>query len=94
MILAGKKVNDNKIEVQGIYVDDSIIINTTNELPERPIEKLGKDVVLFVNPITNELFYDYVDRQLTSTEEEIELLKQQNEELTTMLGDALLGGVL
>ena len=41
------------------------------------IQQAGKIEQLYINPTTNELWYEYVDRPLTE-KEEIEKLKQEN----------------
>ncbi|MFS1511761.1 hypothetical protein VQL36_04890 [Chengkuizengella sp. SCS-71B] len=57
-------------------------------IPE-PIKEQGKRGVLYVNPLTSELWYEYVDVPLT-TDEELENLK---ETVDMILLDSLAGGV-
>jgi hypothetical protein len=49
-----------------------------------PVYQDGKTPILYINPETFELWYEYVDRPLTQ-EEEIKNLKQQNAQIMLML---------
>jgi hypothetical protein len=59
----------------------------------------GKMAVMYVNPQTKELWYEYVDRPLTP-EEKIQLLEQENQDLKNRvelmqqaMDELLLGGM-
>lgn len=55
-----------------------------DEIPE-PEQIEGKEAVLYYNPETNTVYYEYIDREPT-TEERIALLEQAILELTMLLG--------
>ncbi|MHC1683406.1 MAG: hypothetical protein AB6733_12060 [Clostridiaceae bacterium] len=59
---------------QGVYVEN---------IPEAAIME-GKDALLIVNPVTLELWYEYIDRPLTS-EEELKRIKIENENFKNQL---------
>lgn len=48
------------------------------EFLEEPEFQIGKMPIQYINPSTKEIWYEYVDRELTS-DEEIILLKSENE---------------
>ena len=60
-------------------------------------QKIGKSALPYCNPQTNEFWYEYIDRSLTLEEiANVKIEEQQAhiDELTIMLGDALIGGAL
>jgi hypothetical protein len=85
MILIGKKITEEKIEVQGAYISGSVAVETTEtNLPERPNEVTGKKLMLYVNPVTKQAYYDYVDRPLNENEK-IAQLEAQNAQMLLVL---------
>ena len=77
----------NKIAVEGIhnpnYLDPAQKesgIEIDRELLPIPEYKPRKNPVLYIDPSTNNLWYEYIDRELTS--------KEQLEEVQTRLQDA------
>lgn len=61
-----------------------------------PTRKEGKSAVLYCNPETKELWYEYVNRPLTSEEllnKKIQEQEQAIAELTLLLSTAMQGGV-
>ena len=69
MIIVGTTISDTKVKVDGCFVDgsQSIVITATTP-PNPPENQVGKDTVMFLNPVTGELFWEYVDRPLTDAE--------------------------
>jgi|HigsolmetaAR203D_1030402.scaffolds.fasta_scaffold00989_15 hypothetical protein len=87
------KISEDKaivtvIEYQhdGLTDDNSMLVNSIPE--EQP--QVGKSGVLYVNPRTKELWYEYLDRPLTP-EEKIAQLEEQLR-ITQEAVDALLLG--
>lgn len=76
-------LSDDELQ-EGILVDKSLFFDAEN-IPY-------KTAVLYINPDTHNMWYEYVDRPLTS-EEKIELQQSQIEEMTIMFGDMMLGGM-
>ena len=67
---------------------------TVDEVQE-PEQKEGKSPLLYCNPQTGDVWYEYVDRPLTPEEtlnKKLEEQQSQIEELTLLLGDMVLGG--
>lgn len=62
----------DEIKQQGIRVES---------VPEPPEPKRGKSAVLYCNPKTGELWYEYVDRPLTPEE----LAQEQSEKLDLIM---------
>ncbi len=73
------RICDGEIEKVFDYADN---------MPERPEEIEGKQIVLYYNSENNVLFYDYVDIELTSEQQIQEDLK----ELQSVVGELILGG--
>lgn len=69
MIIVGTTISSTKVKVDGVYIDGSqvVTISAVNP-PNPPITVEGKDAVLYLNPSTGELFWDYVGRPLTDEE--------------------------
>lgn len=59
MIIVNTKVDDEKIKVQAVYTDESIISNVDIDTLPLPENKPSKNAVLYIKPETNELFYEY-----------------------------------
>lgn len=89
MKIASIIITETKAKVLAVYTDDTNI-NTVAiaELPE-PESQLGKNSELFINPNTGELFYEYIDKPLTETEQ---VLQQRISDLETVI--LQLGGVI
>lgn len=95
-------INENKalVSVQNFYPESlSEAILATGVLVDAvpmPEPQPHKYEVLYINPQTNELFYEYINREPTP-DEELAQLKQENEQLKNSLADlwevVLLGGV-
>ncbi|HEY5586709.1 MAG TPA: hypothetical protein VIK78_19745 [Ruminiclostridium sp.] len=69
MIIVGTTISETKIKIDGCFVDGSQSVNITATTPPNPIpSQVGKNNVLFLNPVTGELFWGYEDRPLTETE--------------------------
>ncbi|HEY5583497.1 MAG TPA: hypothetical protein VIK78_03290 [Ruminiclostridium sp.] len=69
MIIVGTTISDTKIKVDGCFTDESQSIVIAATTPPNPItNQVGKNNVLFLNPVTEELFWGYEDRPLTETE--------------------------
>ena len=79
MKFLGKQIIDNKVEVQGIYTDETISINAITEIPVKPADVIGKNTILYMNSVTKFLSYEYVDRELTSEELVLTNLQIENE---------------
>lgn len=74
MVIVGTAVTNTKVKVDGSFIDGSQTETISAVAPPNPPEnQIGKDVVLYLNPVTGELFWDYVDRPLTNTEQVTEL---------------------
>lgn len=75
--------NKARVEAYGKYTnqfpqgDENIVFAEDNHIFPQIIEQAGKNGVLYINPTTKELWYEYVDRPLTA-EEELQLIKQEN----------------
>lgn len=69
---------------------DGLLVDSVPE----PTPQDGKMALLYINPITKELWYEYVDRPLTSEEETKKRITQLEEQLkiTQDALDALLLG--
>lgn len=86
MIIIGTKISDIKVKVDGSFKDGSQTNTITADAPPNPpIDVVGKDAVLYLNPVTGELFWDYVDRPLTDSEKNAAL---QTDLLNTKLAMA------
>jgi hypothetical protein len=74
MIIVGTTISDTKVKVDGCFVNgsQSVVIDATNP-PNPPENQAGKENVMFLNPVTKELFWEYVDRTLTDAEQVTEL---------------------
>ena len=74
MIIVGTVISSTKVKVDGSFMDGSQT-NTISAVapPNPPVDIIGKDTVLYLNPVTGELFWDYVDRPLTDSEQVTEL---------------------
>ena len=82
MIIVGTPISDTKALVNAVYIDTSVIVNSAiTELPT-PEQQLGKAHQLYINRVTQELFYEYEDKPLSEIEQ---LLKQQIEEKDTKI---------
>ena len=90
MIIVGTIITDTKVKVDGCFVDgsQSVVIDATTP-PNPPISQSGKDSVLFLNPVTKELFWEYVGRPLTDSEkvEQLQQLTGVVDDLITVLVD-------
>lgn len=75
---------DEELKETGVFVEDFSIPN--------PEEQVGKASILYINPETKELWYEYVDRLLTP-EEELQQLKDRLALMQQALDDLLLGGM-
>jgi hypothetical protein len=104
LIKIGKPIN-NVASVDVQVFDPSILpeneLENYIEVEEIPTPEMiaGKTPVLMYNVQTNELYYEYIDRQLTP-EEKLQLLEQENQELKNRieimqqaLDDLILGGM-
>jgi len=91
MIIIGTKITNTKIKVDGSFIDGSQenTISATSP-PNPPENKVGKDAVLYLNPATGELFWDYVDRPLTDAERETQL----ETDMATANYALMMGGLL
>lgn len=93
MIVLSIPITDTKAKVVGSYLDNTQVTNDIQTSFPNPEERLGKNAVLYINPMTQELFHEYEDRPLTPEEEttqsltELEAdntaLRVENEQLTT-----------
>jgi len=69
MIVVGTVIDSTKTKIEGCFVEGSVTATILEVSPPNPIEnKFGKTSVLFLNTVTNELFWDYEDRELTELE--------------------------
>jgi len=85
MIIVGTTISSVKIKVDGCFVDGSQSVTITATIPPNPLEKqIGKDSVLFLNPVTGTLFQEYVSRPLTDAETIVQL-KEQNADMVLAL---------
>lgn len=85
-----ENTKEAKAKVTGQFYNEA----TFDQLPKEnglkveqvpsPEYKIGKDAILHYNKETEELYYEYVDRPLT-TEEEIVKLKEAMAELAEMV---------
>ena len=91
MIIVGTTISDTKVKVDGCFVDgsQSIAIDATTP-PNPPESQAGKDTVLYLNPVTKELFYEYVDRPLT----EAETIMQLKSESAQVVLALVMGGLM
>lgn len=79
MIIVGTAITSTKIKVDGSFVDGSQTETISAVAPPNPpVDVVGKDTVLYLNPVTGELFWDYVDRPLTDSEKVGQLQEQVN----------------
>ena len=91
MIIVGTTITDTKVKVDGCFVDGSQSVNIDATTPPNPPEnQVGKDTVMFLNPVTGELFWDYVDRPLTDAEAILQL-KSENAQVVLAL---VMGGLM
>lgn len=77
MLLVYNKVNEAKAIIsyqcesnqinRDYFSNQKIDFIEVNDIP-LPVHYIGKQPQLCINPQTNELFYDYLDRPLTNTE--------------------------
>lgn len=92
------QITEAKGRVALVYETPDIV--TEHNIPFVEVEAIpsytpafGKDAILYVNPQTSELWYEYEDRPLTQDEviqqqsQEIEMLKTDNEMLKLMVAD-------
>lgn len=93
MIIVGTSVANGKMKVDGCFIDESQVVTIEAVTPPNPPEnQIGKDTVMFLDTIANELIWEYVDRPLTDAET---ILRQQ-EQIALMqqaLDELLLGGM-
>lgn len=75
-------ITETKGKVLAAYTDDTNITNVEITALPSPEAQLGKTSELFINPLTGELSYEYVDKQLTETEQ---VLHQRIADLETLL---------
>jgi len=91
MIIVGETVLSTKVKVNGAFVDGSHIETIAADSPPNPPEnQIGKDAVLYLNPATGNLFWDYVDRPLTDSEK----ISQSEEQRAAMLLALVMGGLM
>ena len=85
MLIVGTTISDSKVKVDGCFVDGSqtVVIDATTP-PNPPENQAGKDTVMFLNPVTKELFWEYVDRPLTDAETILQL-KAENADIVLAL---------
>lgn len=76
MLIIGKAIEENKIKVDGVYVDGTQVTTVESSEIPTPENIQGKEAELYLNPQTGELYYEYKQRELTN-EEEIDQLKGQ-----------------
>jgi hypothetical protein len=77
MIIVGTAISDTKVKVDGSFIDGSQTVTISAIAPPNPpVNVEGKDTVLYLNPVTGELFWDYVNRPLTDSEKVGQLQEQ------------------
>lgn len=85
MIIVGTVISDTKVKVDGCYTNDTQTITIPATTPPNcPENQVGKDAILYLNPTTGELFWDFVDRPLTDTEIIVQL-KAENAQMVLAL---------
>jgi hypothetical protein len=99
-LLVGRRISDEKIEVETIYnldvsendsIDRSIGVVVKEELPFPPYVA-GKRYMLYVNPVTKEQWFEEHEVTLTPEEQTQVLLKQQQAIIDQLVLDSLGGG--
>lgn len=93
-----ESISDTKGEVTSICDEqslfpstiprNSIIVDTIIDYPS--MVNIGKQPVLYINPQTKEMWYEYMNRQLTP-QEEIIILKEENALINYAL---MMGGLI
>lgn len=94
MIIFYDKLSEERARVKSIHYFPEKLSDTqraqgtiVERIPES-LEQIGKNSILYFNPISLELWYEYEDRELT-LEEKVE---QQQEIIDQLLIDSLMGG--
>jgi len=83
MIIVGTPISGTKVKVDGSFKDGSQTVTISAVAPPNPpINIDGKDVVLYLNPVTGELFWDYVDRPFIDAEK----IRSVEEQITETQG--------
>jgi hypothetical protein len=85
MIVIGTRISETKVKVDGSFIDGSQTNTISAVVPPNPPANVeGKDAVLYLNPVTGELFWDYVDRPLTDSEKVAAIESTQSEIIETL----------
>jgi hypothetical protein len=86
MIIVGTLISSTKVKVDGSFIDGSqtVTISTINP-PNPPVNQIGKDTVLYLNPVTGDLFWDYVDRPKTAEEVNTERIASAEDAINAIM---------
>lgn len=90
MIILSIPESETKAKVVGSYLDSTVIANVEAQTLPDPTEQVGKNAILYINPQTKELFYEYEDRELTDDEKQ----EQSEQEQALMLLALVEGGLM
>lgn len=69
MIILSMPGTETKAKVVGSFLDTTTVNTVSAETLPVPEDQIGKDAVLYINPQTGQLFYEYEDRELTEREQ-------------------------
>lgn len=90
MLILSAPISDSKAKIVGAYLDNTqVTVVVAQTLPMAPAVA-GKDSVLYINPQTKEMSYEYEDRPLT----EAEKYAQSEQEQAAMLLALVMGGLM
>jgi hypothetical protein len=83
-------LSDSNNVVVGSFLNGTKITNITEQNLPISTEQFGKNAILVIDPTTNELAYNYVDRPLTESEK----ITQSEQEQAAMLLALVNGGLM
>lgn len=89
MNIVSTTISGTKAKVLASYTDDTNITNVDISTLPTPEIQVGKDAVLYIDTVTKELSYEYIDKPLTEMEQ---VLQQRISDLETVI--LQLGGVI
>ncbi len=89
MIIVSTAISETKAKVHAVYTDDTSFTSVSIETLPVAENQLGKVPELYINPVTGQLFYEYMDKPLTEGEQ---VLLQRISDLETLALE--LGGVI
>lgn len=77
MLVIGKRITDKELIIENIIKEDVEVFDTISKnIPQAPVQEVGKTHELRLNTETMELFWKEINRELTDSEKIIALEEQ------------------